>query len=108
MGFLSACLITIAVETVFLALLGYRKWDFILVCVCVNAATNLSLNLVVTLLSMAEANVSVLVYPLEALVVVVEYLVYARLEKPSWRLFGFTFAANALSYLLGLALYGHI
>ena len=108
MGMLAACLITVTAETAFFALLGYRDRDFIIVCVCANAATNLSLNLIVRLMERAGIGMTALIYPLEALAVAAEYFVYARLDKPSWKLFGLTLAANALSYCIGLAVFGHV
>ena len=101
---LYACLITCAVETAFFALVGYRELSFLLLCVCANAATNLSLNLLLGVLP----NISFWVYPLEVGVVLAEYAAYALYHGRSRRLFLLTLAANALTYLLGILIYGHV
>ena len=48
------------------------------------------------------------VYPLEAAVVAAEYAVYAYACGRSKKLFWLTLAANVLSYCLGLILFGHV
>ena len=104
MNLLWACLITVAVETAFFALVGYRDGWFLALCVCANAATNLTLNLLLGVI----ANTSFWVYPLEVCVVAVEYVIYALYEGRSKRLFLLTLAANVLTYLAGLFIFGHV
>ena len=100
-----ALLMTLVLELGFFALVGYRKWDFLLLCAAVNTATNLALNLAVisggiwTLLMTVEA---------ELLVVALEYLAYALALGRSGKLFLLTLAANAISYLTGALLYGFV
>jgi hypothetical protein len=97
-----ACLLTVLIETPFLALFGYRSKDELLIIICANVVTNLLLNL-------ALAYVPVLsgawVYLLEALVVAAEYAIYAAAFGPSRRLFLLTLLANCLSYGLGLIIF---
>lgn len=102
-----ACGLTVAIETAFLAICGKRTAAFLVVCVCVNIATNLSLNLALPYLS-GVVDITWFVYVLEAAVVAVEYLTYALLEGRSARLFLLTLAANTLSYGAGLLIYGHV
>lgn len=104
----AACALTVAAETGFFLLLGYRDRMFAAACVCANVATNLSLNLLLWRLTEAGAPAAVWIYPLESAAVLAEYAVYAALRGPSWKLFGLTAAANAISYGLGLVIYGPV
>ena len=103
-----ACLLTIVIETLFFVGIGCRDRVFLLLCVLANAATNLSLNLILQLLYTWGVDLTVAVYPLEALVVAVEYGIFAALRGRSLRLFLLVLAANGLSYGAGLLLYGHV
>lgn len=103
-----ACGLTVLIEGLFFILLGYREKWFVLLCVCANVLTNLTLNLLVWLLYYLGVKLTVVVYPLEALVVVSEYLIYRAYEGASKKLFLMVFAANALSYLTGVLLFGHV
>ena len=66
-----ACLLTVVIETLFFVGIGCRDRVFLLLCVLANAATNLSLNLILQLLYTWGVDLTVAVYPLEALVVAV-------------------------------------
>ena len=103
-----ACLLTVAIETLFFAIIGYRDRVFLLLCVLANVATNLSLNLILQLLYTFGLRLSFVVYPLELLAVAAEYMIFAAIRGRSPRLLLFTFAANALSYGIGLLLFGHV
>lgn len=105
---ITACLLTIVIETLFFAAIGYRDRVFLLLCALANAATNLSLNLILQLLYTWGLDLTVAVYPLEGLVVAAEYLIFAAVRGRSPRLFLLTFLANCLSYGAGLLLFGHI
>lgn len=108
MSLLLPCLITIAIETMLFAAAGYRERLFLLLCACVNAATNLSLNLLMSLLYAMGAELTLAVYPLEAAVVLIEFLVLAAVKGRSWKLFLLVLAANVLSYGAGILIYGHV
>ena len=97
---LLAALLTLAVETAFLALTYRRDAAFLALCAAANAATNLTLNLILVLLPGSAAAWAV--YPLEAAVVA------AYACGRSKKLFWLTLAANVLSYCLGLILFGHV
>lgn len=103
-----ACGLTVLIEGLFFILMGYREKGFVLLCVCANVLTNLTLNLLVWLLYYLGVKLTVVVYPLEALVVVSEYLIYRAYEGASKKLFLLVFTANALSYLTGVLLFGHV
>jgi hypothetical protein len=103
-----ACFLTVVTETCFFALCGYKSRAFVTVCVCANIATNLALNLLLGYLKGVTVNITFWVYPLEACVIFAEYGVYALIEGRSKKLFGLTAASNALSYCLGLFLFGHV
>lgn len=106
LGALSAAVITIGVETLLLGLLYRRDTLFLGLCASLNLATNLVLNLVLWLIPLTVR--WWLVYPLELLIVAVEYAVNARACGRSGRLFLLTLAANVLSYCTGILIYGHV
>ena len=97
-----AALLTVAVETVFLAIAYRRDAAFLVLCAALNVATNLALNLLLTCLPRDGLHWLVLA------VVAVEYAVFAYACGRSKKLFLLTLAANVLSYCLGLALFGHV
>ena len=108
MRLFTACALTIVIETLFFLAVGYREGRFVLLCICTNALTNLSLNLIVWLLFSLGVNLTAAVYPLEAVVVAVEFIILGAYCGTSWKLFGLTLAANALSYSAGLLIFGHV
>ena len=101
--YLTACSLTVLIETAFFLLMGWRSRDEITVVICVNVASNLLLNLTFaqgiprSVLTVAAG---------EGLVVIAEYAVYAQLNGRSRKLFLQTLLANALSYGAGVLLYG--
>ena len=101
-----AALLTVAVETVFFAVTYRRDAAFLVLYAALNVATNLSLNLILAILTGGTAAWAV--YPLEFAVVAIEYAVYAYACGGSKKLFLLTLAANVLSYCIGLALFGHV
>ena len=105
---IAACLITVAAETVFFAAFRYRRGSFLTVCVFLNVATNLGLNMLLGYLSLWGKSLSLLVYPLEIAVVLIEFAVFSLLEGPSKKLFLLTLGANCLSYGLGILIFGHL
>lgn len=98
------CLLTVAVESAFLAAFGYRDRQALTVIVCANVITNLLLNLAIMVAFRGDPGAWI--YPMEALVVAAEYAVYAVAFGRSWKLFLLTLAANLLSYGLGLLIFG--
>ena len=101
MSIFLACGLTVLIETAFLALCGYRDAFSVTVIVCANIITNLTLNLVLAL----TGRWGWWLVPLELAVVGAEFAIFAKAFGPSWRLFGLTFAANALSFGTGLLLF---
>lgn len=100
------CAMTIALELLFFAFTPYRRRRyFLLLCGAVNAATNLSLNLFLST-TLSGQNRLLVILVLEALVVLVEYGVYAAAYGRSGRLLLMTFGANLLSFLTGVLLFG--
>ncbi len=94
-----ACILTVLIETPFLALWGDRGREDLAIIACANAFTNLLLNLSFLLflpwtpLGIAAGELAVLA---------LECAIYARAFGPSARLFFLTLLANALSLSLGL------
>lgn len=99
-----ACLLTVVIETAFLASFGYRDRRALTVIACANVITNLLLNLTIWLAFRGDPGFRI--YPLEALVVAAEYVIYAVAFGKGWKLFFLTLAANLLSYGLGLLVFG--
>ena len=108
MYLLIPCLLTVGIETLFFVLLGWRDRIFVTVCVCANILTNLSLNLLLLGAARLGLGLSWLVYVLEVLAVAAEFGLYSLIRGRSWKLLGLTLAANGLSYVAGLLLYGHV
>ena len=96
------CALTIALELLFFAFTSYRRRQyFMLLCAAVNAATNLTLNLILR----GRGTLPVILL-LEALVVIIEYAIYAAAYGRSGKLLLLTFGANLLSFLTGVLLFG--
>ena len=94
-----ACLLTVAIETPFLILCGYRGGRAVGVIICINVITNLILNLSFSLGLPYRPGV---IAAAELAVVAAEYLIYAKAFGRSRKLLLLTFAANCLSFGLGL------
>ncbi len=99
MQILLACVLTVLIETPFLALWGYRDRRSLTVIVCANVITNLLLNLSF-LLGLPYR--PVVIAAAELLVVAAEYGIYARAFGRSRKLLLLTLTANCLSFGLGL------
>ena len=99
---LLCCLITVAAETFFLFLCGFRSRDEIKIIICANVITNLSMNLLLSFVGRA----AVLSVILELAVVAAEYLIYSAFSGHSKKLFLLTLAANVISCGLGLLIFG--
>ena len=98
-----ACLLTVLLETGFFYLLGYREKDDLTIVACANVITNLTLNLTIALLFPEGPGLWLAL--MEGIVVLAEYLIYARAFGASGKLFLQTLAANALSYGVGVLLF---
>ena len=98
-----ACLLTVLIETPFLALCGYRKRDDLIIIVCANVITNLLLNLAIALVFLGHPGGWI--YPLEGAVVAAEFMVYSSAFGRSWKLFLLTLAANCISYGIGFLIF---
>jgi len=92
-----ACGLTMAIETVYFFLIGYREQSFLIVCLAVNAATNLSMNLILKQTGVQIGTVIIA----EVIVVAIEYAVYCLVLKPSKALLIHTAIANVLSFSIG-------
>ncbi len=92
-----ACGLTMAIETAYFFLIGYRDRCFLIVCLAVNAATNLSMNLILKQTGVQIGTVIIA----EVIVVAVEYAVYCLVSKPSKALLIHTAIANVLSFSIG-------
>ena len=102
MRLLLACALTVAIETLFFLLIGWRDRRFLLLCVSANALTNLCLNLLILLLARFGLWHGWLALPLELAVVASEYAIYTAVRPRGLKLLLLTLAANALSYTIGL------
>ena len=110
---IAAAGVTVATEVGFMALVGYRRQAFLLVCGLVNLISNLALNL--TLALTPDQWRPGLLPALEVGVVVAEWAVLRLMvagpppppvrSRTSLRLALATVAANALSYSIGLLLF---
>ena len=98
-----ACLLTVLIETPFLALCGYRDRYDIAVIVCANVITNLLLNLAIALVF--RGHPGGWIYPMEGAVIAAEFMIYSSAFGRSGKLFLLTLAANCLSYGIGLVIF---
>ena len=103
MTLLYACVLTVVIETAFLRLCLFRSREELLLAVCANAATNLTLNLLLLFLPGLYRPLPLLL--LELAVCVAEYAVYAAWRGRSQKLALLTAAANALSFTIGLLIF---
>ena len=105
MSILIACLLTVVIETLFLALVGLRKKEQLPIIVCVNIISSIVLNFVTMLARPDMRNIFgqgiMLLVVLEATVIFSEYFVYRGAFGDLKRMFLKTVAANLLSLLLG-------
>ena len=96
------CILTVVIETAFLALTGYRKPDEIKIIICANVLTNLSMNLLLCFIDRS----TLLLIILELIVIGAEYLIYGAVFGRCRRLFLLTLAANVISCGIGLLIFG--
>ncbi|MBQ2454969.1 MAG: hypothetical protein II499_02640 [Firmicutes bacterium] len=97
-GMWTAMLLTVLIETPLMYFFGMRSRNEMVVVVCTNIATNLTMNLAMGAIGFFPV-VAIL---LELSVVFVEYHIYLLASGILPRLFLKTLAANAASLLLGL------
>ncbi len=97
-----ACILTVGLEAGLFYLLGYRKKDDVTIVACANVITNLVLNLTIAMCFPGGPGSWLAL--MEILVVIVEYVIYARAFGATNRLFGQTLTANILSYVAGVVL----
>ena len=74
-----ACGLTMAIETAYFYLAGFKDRYFLIVCLTVNAATNLTMNLVLSCTGISLWSVLIA----EILVTGTEYAVYSLITKTS-------------------------
>lgn len=98
-----ACLLTVLIEGGLFALFGYRDRFSFTVIVCANVITNLLLNLTIQIGFSGDPGL--LIYPMEALVVATEAMIYMFAFGRGWRILLLTLAANCLSYGIGLLIF---
>lgn len=92
-----ACGLTMAIETAYFFLIGYRGRSFLTACLAMNAATNLTMNLI---LQKTGIQIGVVILA-EIMVIAAEYAVYCFVLKPSKTLLIHTTVANVLSFSIG-------
>ena len=98
------CILTVIIELIVFALLGYaKKGYFIRLLIFTNIFTNISLNYILYFLTERIHNnfIYLILVVLEMLVIFIEYKIYAATEKSSEKLLGTTIAANVLSFIFG-------
>ncbi len=98
-----ACLLTVLLEAGLFYLRGFRERDDMVIVACANVVTNLSLNLLIVLLFPRGPGGWLVL--LEAIVIIAEYLIYAKAYGAAKRLFLLTLGANLLSYGVGTLLF---
>ncbi len=96
---LATALLTILVEAlVFATNREYRKWRFMMVVAIVNFSSNILLNYSLRLYGREVELFSFPVLLGELLVFIAEFIAYGLYYRFSWKLFGYVFLANAVTY----------
>lgn len=105
--YLLALLLTVAIEDGVVWLFGFRSAKALLADAMINCLTNPPLNLFLLVLTWQGVSVTLpLVALLEALVVVVEWLLLVYVfGSPKGQLFYLSLAANMASFLAGVLLF---
>ena len=94
-----SALLTIRVETlVFMTNHEYRNRRFVLASVVVNATTNVLMNLSFWLSGKDLELLSLPVLLAEAIVFIVEFIAYGLWFSFSWKLMGYVFLANLITF----------
>jgi hypothetical protein len=114
LGIFLAAVLTILMELPIFILFGYRKKVFFQLFVCVNVATNVSINLInylflyflgsdfqIEIGSLILHDYDFLMFFLELVVIAVEYGAFKALLGPSKKLFWGVVLANAFSGIVG-------
>jgi hypothetical protein len=89
--------ITVVVETSLLAALGFRDRTFVVACILVNLASNLSVNLIYWLWPSVATLVIV-----EFAALIAEWLTLRLFDSRSWYLLGCLVLANAVTFAIGM------
>jgi len=99
MVIIGSALLTILVETlVFMTNREYRNRRFVLASVVVNATTNILLNVCFWLSGRYLGLLSFPVLMSEAIVFIVEFIAYGLCFRFTWKLMGYVFLANLITY----------
>ena len=99
MVIIGSALLTILVETlVFMTNREYRNRWFVLASVIVNATTNILLNMSFYLSGKELELLSFPVLLAEAIVFVVEFIAYGLWFRFTWKLMGYVFLANLITF----------
>ena len=99
MVIIGSALLTILVETlVFMTSREYRNRRFVLASIVVNASTNILLNMSFYL---SGKELDIMSFPVlmgEAIVFIVEFIAYGLWFRFSWKLMGYVFLANLITF----------
>ena len=101
-------LLTLIIEIPVLLLFGFRKKDIITVGALINIATNFTVNFLMYRIKyvIASQNYGSWILPLEAAVVLIEFIAMSFFTDKKIKLFFVVALANVLSYLSGILLFG--
>ena len=96
---LGTALLTVLVEVlVFATCREYRNWRFMMAVTVVNLSSNILLNLSLRLYG---REVELLSFPVlfgEGIVFIAEFIAYGFYHRFSWKLLGYVFLANAVTF----------
>ena len=102
-------LLTLIIEIPVILLFGFRKKDIITVGILINIATNFTINILMYWIKyvIISPNYGSWILPLEAAVVIVEFIAMSFFTDKKIKLFFVVALANILSYLSGILLLGN-
>ena len=96
---LCTALVTVLVEAlVFATSREYRNWRFMKAVAAVNFSSNILLNLCIWLYGREVELISFPVLFGEAIVFIAEFIAYGLFYRFSWKLLGYVFLANAVTF----------
>lgn len=99
MVIIASALVTIFVETaIFMMSREYRNRRFVLASIIVNATTNIILNVCFLLSGKEFELVSFPVLLAESIVFITEFIAYGLWFRFSWKLLGYVFLANLITF----------
>jgi len=101
-------LLTLVIEIPILFVLGFRKKDIVIIGILINIVTNYAINVVMYQLKyvVTPEYYGYWIFPLEATVVIIEFLAMSFFTDKKVKMFFTILLANIVSYFAGVLIFG--